>query len=109
MKLRLPFIKNPPLVSVIRLSGAIGMAEQRDLTQAWSRALYQSYPQIHGLYYRWSMYPEGFCVALYDRVQNVGALPQRPVFHRSVDDASWDSILQAAARELGYPTVVGPV
>lgn len=26
MKFRLPFIKNPPLVSVIRLSGAIGMA-----------------------------------------------------------------------------------
>lgn len=26
MKLRLPFIKNPPLVSVVRLSGAIGMA-----------------------------------------------------------------------------------
>ncbi|MCF6233156.1 MAG: S49 family peptidase [Rhodobacteraceae bacterium] len=26
MKLRLPFIKNPPLVSVVRLSGAIGMS-----------------------------------------------------------------------------------
>jgi len=26
MKLRLPFIKNPPLVSVVRLAGAIGMA-----------------------------------------------------------------------------------
>jgi serine protease SohB len=26
MKLRLPFMKNPPLVSVVRLSGAIGMA-----------------------------------------------------------------------------------
>lgn len=26
MKLRLPFLKNPPLVSVVRLSGAIGMA-----------------------------------------------------------------------------------
>jgi len=31
MKLRLPFIKNPPLVSVIRLSGAIGMAGRGSL------------------------------------------------------------------------------
>jgi hypothetical protein len=55
------------------------------------------------------MDPEGFCVALYERLQNVTALPQRPVFHRSLDDASWDPILQAAALEIGYPTVVGPV
>jgi len=31
MKLRLPFIKNPPLVSIVRLSGAIGMAGRGSL------------------------------------------------------------------------------
>ncbi len=34
MKLRLPFIKNPPLVSVVRLSGAIGMAGRVSLSDA---------------------------------------------------------------------------
>lgn len=32
MKIRLPFIKNPPLVNVVRLSGAIGMAGRASLT-----------------------------------------------------------------------------
>ena len=32
MNLRLPFIKNPPLVSVVRLSGTIGMAGRASLT-----------------------------------------------------------------------------
>jgi len=32
MKLRLPFIKNPPLVSIVRLSGAIGMAGRGSLS-----------------------------------------------------------------------------
>jgi signal peptide peptidase SppA len=31
MKLRLPFVKNPPLVSVVRLAGAIGMAGRGSL------------------------------------------------------------------------------
>ncbi|MBE1285715.1 MAG: S49 family peptidase [Rhodobacteraceae bacterium] len=34
MKLRLPFIKNPPLVSVVRLHGAIGMAARGGLNDA---------------------------------------------------------------------------
>ncbi len=32
MKLRLPFLKNPPLVSVVRLSGAIGMSGRGSLS-----------------------------------------------------------------------------
>ncbi len=32
MNLRIPFLKNPPLVSVVRLSGAIGMAGRRSLS-----------------------------------------------------------------------------
>ena len=32
MKLRIPFIKNPPLVSVVRLAGAIGMAGRGSLS-----------------------------------------------------------------------------
>ncbi|HBS48947.1 MAG TPA: S49 family peptidase [Rhodobacteraceae bacterium] len=32
MKLRLPFIKNPPLVSVVRLNGAIGMSQRGGLS-----------------------------------------------------------------------------
>ncbi|MBK0326425.1 S49 family peptidase [Rhodobacteraceae bacterium F11138] len=32
MKLRIPFRKNPPLVSVVRLNGAIGMAGRRSLS-----------------------------------------------------------------------------
>ncbi|MFT6459805.1 MAG: ClpP class serine protease, partial [Pseudophaeobacter arcticus] len=34
MMLRLPFLKNPPLVSVVRLSGAIGMAGRGALNDA---------------------------------------------------------------------------
>lgn len=34
MKLRLPFIKNPPLVAVVRLAGAIGMAGRSSLSDS---------------------------------------------------------------------------
>ena len=34
MKLRLPFLKNPPLVAVVRLAGAIGMAGRGGLSDA---------------------------------------------------------------------------
>lgn len=34
MNIRLPFIKNPPLVAVVRLSGAIGMAGRASMTDA---------------------------------------------------------------------------
>ncbi len=36
MKLRLPFIKNPPLVSVVRLSGAIGMSGRGSLNHQYT-------------------------------------------------------------------------
>ncbi|MFC3614074.1 S49 family peptidase [Lutimaribacter marinistellae] len=39
MKLRLPFIKNPPLVSIVRLSGAIGMAGRGSISDASLRPL----------------------------------------------------------------------
>ncbi len=39
MKLRLPFIKNPPLVSIVRLSGAIGMAGRGSISDATLRPL----------------------------------------------------------------------
>ncbi len=34
MKLRLPFLKNPPLVSIVRLSGTIGMSGPKSLSDA---------------------------------------------------------------------------
>ena len=82
-------------------SGALATG-RRDYAQAWSRHIYEAYPDIHGLYCRSSMDPRGFCIALYERAGGVGALPRRPLFNRSLADASWEPTLENAAGEIVY-------
>ena len=85
-------------------SGAIATG-RRDYARQWSRAIYDSYPDIHGLLYRSSMDPKSHCLALYERVHAAGALPQRPRTQRALSDPLWDPALRAAGRELGYAVV----
>lgn len=82
-------------------SGAIATG-RRDYAQAWSRTIYEAYPDLDGLYYRSSMDPEGYCLALYERAAAHAVLPPRPLFHRGLADACWRPILTAAAAKIGY-------
>lgn len=79
-------------------------AGRRDRGRAWSRAIYDAYPHVEGLYYCSSMNagPEGAppAVALYERA--VDALDPSPIFHRELADPSLLDPLRRVALELGY-------
>lgn len=72
----------------------------RPTAQRWSRAIYEAYPEIEGIYYGSSMRANEPCVALYERATD--ALPDRPLFNRSLDDPTWLEVLRNTAAELGY-------
>jgi len=77
----------------------------RPRAQRWSRATYEAYSEIEGLYYASAMDAGSPSVALYERAED--ALPHHPNFHRSLADPSWFRALRNAAAEIGY-AVDGP-
>lgn len=72
----------------------------RPTAQRWSRAIYEAYPEIEGVYYGSSMHANQPCVALYERAAD--ALPDRPLFNRPLDDPAWLEALRNTAADLGY-------
>lgn len=70
--------------------------------QRWSRVIYDAYPALHGLYYLSSMHTNQPAIALYERAKDTGALPARPLFHRSLSDPSLLTVLRNVAVDLGY-------
>ncbi|MFL6194572.1 MAG: RES family NAD+ phosphorylase [Thermoanaerobaculia bacterium] len=75
----------------------------RPRAQRWSRAIYEAYPDAHGVYYGSSMYGGSVCMALYERA--APALPPYPVFHRPLSDPALLTALKQVAREIGYGLV----
>jgi len=83
-------------------SMAIGSGS-RALTQEWSPAIYEAFPDIDGLWYASSMNANQPSIALYERSED--ALPESPVFHRPLADPSLISTLRGAAGRFGYGIV----
>ncbi len=81
-------------------STAISSTERRDVVRAWSRSIYEAYPQIGGLLYASSMNSNAPAVALYERIQ--GALPSFPLFHRPLADPALEDALKRICREIRY-------
>lgn len=73
----------------------------RERAQEWSRAFYEAYPAMGGIYYRSSRHNQGRNVALYERAATT--LPHQPVFHRSLQDRDLRPTLESAVEQLeGY-------
>ena len=75
----------------------------RPMAQRWSQTIYEAYPEIEGIYYGSSMHANQPCIALYERAAE--ALPERPLFNRSLNDPTWLEALRNAASDLGYSLV----
>ena len=72
--------------------------------QNWSRAFYECYEAIHGLYYPSSLTNRPV-IALYERAFALDPFPSAPRFHRALSDASLIEPLRNACREIGYDFV----
>ena len=75
-------------------------AGRRDRARAWSRAIYDAYPDVEGLLYSSSMDANRPAVALYERASD--SIEPSPIFHRELADPSLLDALRRAAVELGY-------
>ena len=83
-------------------SMAIGTGP-RPRAQRWSRAIYEAYPDLDGLFYLSSMHGSHHAAALYERA--AGRMPSRPLFHRPLIDPALLPVLKQVALELGYGLV----
>jgi hypothetical protein len=75
----------------------------RSRTRPWSRALYEAYRDVQGLYYPSSMHAHRPAVALYERA--AAALPRSPLLHRPLSDPALLADLDRIAGGLGYRLV----
>ncbi len=72
--------------------------------QNWSRAFYECYEEIHGLYYPSSLTNRPV-LALYERALALEPFPPAPRFHRELSDALLIEPLRNACKEIGYDFV----
>jgi hypothetical protein len=75
----------------------------RERAQDWSRAIYEAYPEIDGLWYGSSMNANKPSIALYERARD--AIPESPIFNRALTDPSLATTLRLAADRFGYDLV----
>ena len=75
----------------------------RPRARLWSRAIYDAYPQVQGLWYASSMNANQPAVALYERAE--ACLASAPFYHRPLADPGFDRQLRNAAYALGYRLV----
>lgn len=73
---------------------------RRDLTQAWSAAIYDTYPDIQGLWYGSSMAANNPAITLYERAR--AAVPSAPTFHRELTSTALTRLLANCCDELKY-------
>jgi hypothetical protein len=70
----------------------------------WSRAAYEAYPDLHGLWYGSSMDSASGCVALFERAAH--AMPMAPAIHRALADVSLRALLEHWADQLNYRLIL---
>ena len=73
-------------------------------TRPWSRAAYEAYPELHGLWYGSAMDSMRGCAALFER--GAPAMPPSPAFHRALADPALRALLEHWARELNYRLIL---
>lgn len=73
----------------------------RSWTQNWSRAFYECYPHIEGVYYPSSL-TNAAAVAIYERVLSSSPFPAAPSLHRALADPLLVDALREAAARIGY-------
>ena len=69
--------------------------------QNWSRAFYECYEGIHGLYYPSSLTNRPV-IALYERALSVNPFPDTPALHRELSSSLLIDPLREACQEIGY-------
>ncbi len=72
----------------------------RSRARMWSRAIYESYASVQGIWYCSSMHANRPAVLLYERAQ--AALAATPFFHRALADALLFVPLKNVTADLGY-------
>lgn len=75
----------------------------RPRARRWSRAIYDAYPELQGLWSPSSMYANRPTVCLYERARE--ALPIHPRAHRPLNDPALLVALDRVADEIGYDLV----
>ena len=77
-------------------------AGSRPRSRAWSRAIYDHYPDLDGLYYPSSNHPGSACVALYERAATALTVPR---LLRRLDEPGLRPYLERVAHDLGWPLI----
>lgn len=72
----------------------------RARAQRWSRTVYEAYPDLDGIHYAASMFQNASAIALFERAED--AIPDRPFFHRRLDDLVLDAVLRNVGASIGY-------
>ena len=88
-------------LSAARGNAAI-FAGARPRAQAWSRAIYDHYLDLDGLYYPSSNHPGSACVALYERAATALTVPR---LLRRLDEPGLRPYLERVAHDLGWPLI----
>ena len=74
----------------------------RGRARAWARTFYDAYPMLQGLYYPSSMNGNEPALALNDRAERSGCVPEYPDFNRALADDVLLDVLKHIAHQLGY-------
>lgn len=72
--------------------------------QNWSRGFFDTYPEIHGLYY-FSSLTNRPTIALYERADALELWPAHTLFHRALADPLMHKALTVIVDEIGYNLV----
>lgn len=71
----------------------------RSMSRAWSRAIYDGYAAVEGIWYPSSLTNQP-CVALYERA--AGAIPSRPMFNEPLGSPKLRAGLLRHAKDINY-------
>jgi hypothetical protein len=74
----------------------------RARAREWAKAFYAAYDTIQGIYYPSSMNGNEPAVALTDRAERSGCLPEHPDLNRALADDVLLDVLKHSAERLGY-------
>lgn len=89
---------------VTRAGGNAALSSgERVRARAWSRAFYDAYPDIDGLWFPSSIAVGAPSLTLYERAET--AMPTSPLFHRALADPTMTRPLLIAAQALGFALV----
>lgn len=75
----------------------------RARSQKWAHVIWNTYPDIEGIFYPSSVWPPGRAVALFERAQV--AVEPHPRFNRALDDPACAAIVRDAAATLDFDLV----